>query len=868
MLTKIILLNCAKYERGVISIDDVASIQIVGRNNLGKTTLISVLNFLYLPSQKDWNFDHNAKETLNFYFKKLDKNYILFEIYKDGYFCVLMKRGVNNDLEYYKINSSYDEIEEKIIENSKLLKFDDIQANLLGNIAKLDTKKYKALLYGHSKRDKTILWLKENKQNVFSKIYRYLLDITQIDNSAVKESLLVADSREKIVREFTNVDNDNIVNMQRQQRNIERLRNVKEPFHEFKILFSEFQAKSEIIEEAYAHFKYLYMNEERELSATIENTKSKIEAIEQKEMRPLETEENRLREEKGKVAFAKQNSVVSLTQLQKEKATIEAYDDINLLLATQSNFTSQIDTMKYNLESIKRESYTLENIKRLLQQKASEKTKLIQQIDNYENLLIHHISKDENVKKMLASVLSKDVLHLDKKEILKSISNVEDGVLDIFDGKIDLSHIASEDFVTVESMQKELTKIDEEISRYTEIKRNIENAREIELEMNRIQKELEGVHKQIEAIQSLPLLVEKIDKLEKEREEYAKLQEEIQKSLQVNSEKLREAKKLMQEEHTKEEYAKERLSVIRTYFMNFNEELIDIDESRVRDEVTKNIDELAKEIKSLKKDLLQLKERKNELFNTLKHSLQKEHALEDAFIKEVEEEFDTIKDKEKTISELVQNITNEISAPTKTFLRELEDFEKYIVSVNSAFKKYKVSNIESIEIRLIKNREIIADLQQIADINKENLFDFSSENETSYEQQITILKEYIHQSKSFRLSDLFDIAFVINGKEANLSKQVESTGTDKILKIMLFILIIKNIIIQDEDNRLVVYVDELSAVDDANSAELIRICQENNLIPIFASPDKKMTVQKYYDLQELRNGQIVVDEKRATLWQK
>ena len=224
MLTKIILLNCAKYEQGIITIDDVESIQIVGRNNLGKTTLISVLNFLYLPSQKDWNFDHNAKETLNFYFKKLDKNYILFEIYKDGYFCILMKRGLNNDLEYYKIDSSYDDIKDKIIEKSKLLKFDDIQANLVGNIAKLDNKKYKSLLYGHSKRDKTILWLKENKQNVFSKVYRYLLDITQIDNVAVKESLLVADNREKIKREFTNTDSDNIQSMQKQQKIIERLK--------------------------------------------------------------------------------------------------------------------------------------------------------------------------------------------------------------------------------------------------------------------------------------------------------------------------------------------------------------------------------------------------------------------------------------------------------------------------------------------------------------------------------------------------------------------------------------------------------------------------------------------------------------------
>lgn len=62
ILNKIILLNSAKYQKALISFD-VDSIQIVGKNNIGKTSLISVLNFLYMPNHKDWNFDHQALET-------------------------------------------------------------------------------------------------------------------------------------------------------------------------------------------------------------------------------------------------------------------------------------------------------------------------------------------------------------------------------------------------------------------------------------------------------------------------------------------------------------------------------------------------------------------------------------------------------------------------------------------------------------------------------------------------------------------------------------------------------------------------------------------------------------------------------------
>lgn len=868
MLTKIVLLNCAKYEQGIITINDVESIQIVGRNNLGKTTLISVLNFLYLPSQKDWNFDHTPKETLNFYFKKLDKNYILFEIYKDGYFCILMKRGLNNDLEYYKIDSSYDDIKDKIIENSKLLKFESIQENLLGNISKLDNKKYKTLLYGHSKRDKTVLWLKENKQSVFSRVYRYLLDITQIDNYAVKESLLVSDNREKIKREFTNIDNDNIQSMQKQQRAIERLKNIKQDFGNFQNIVSEFTVKTKIISDAYIDFWRSYNNEKKELDDILKTAEDKIKKIQEKQIKPLEKERDSLNKKQGGLNADIKNLDCDIEKKIQITIQIESYDDINLLTASEGNLNTQIKTKTYQLEFIKQEEYTLDKIKSLISQQQSEKKEFSKQIDNYDNLLIHHISENPNIKQIINSVLSKEVLSLDKENILKIVTSINNGTLKLFDGEIDVSSIKARDFITIESLHEKLIKIDEIINKYSQVRENIQNSNKIKTDISNLNKELTSISKQITEIKSLPLLVDEITNLKEKKLDLSEQLEKIASSLEENKASLSQAKFLFKEEELKEQRANARLIILNANFMNFSDELEKIDNTDTEDILDKDIDELTKEIKSLRAELSKLKEEKNRIFNNLKHTLQKEHALENDFIKEVEEEIDTIKDKENTVSELIQNITNEISAPTKTFLRELEDFEKYIVSVNTAFKKYKVSNIQTIEIKLIKNENIIYDLKQIADIKKDDLFDFDEKNASTYEEQIDILKGYISKSKVFTLSDLFDVAFVINGKEANLNKQIESTGTDKILKIMLFILIIKNIIIQDEDNKLVVYVDELSAVDDDNSAELIRICKENNLIPIFASPDKKINIQKYYDLQELSNGQIVVDENRAILWEK
>ncbi|NLC28361.1 MAG: ATP-binding protein, partial [Campylobacteraceae bacterium] len=173
MLNKIILLNCANYDKAVIELD-ADSIQIVGRNNGGKTTLISALNFLYVPNQKEWNFAHSPKETLRFYFKQLDKSYLLFEIYKNSYFCILLRKD-ERGLAYYKIDLAYSEAEFAFFgeTNGKttLLDFESVQSSLLTKIEKLSDKDYRALLFGETTKDKSVLWLEKNiKQSTFSRI--------------------------------------------------------------------------------------------------------------------------------------------------------------------------------------------------------------------------------------------------------------------------------------------------------------------------------------------------------------------------------------------------------------------------------------------------------------------------------------------------------------------------------------------------------------------------------------------------------------------------------------------------------------------------------------------------------------------------
>ena len=75
--TKIILINAGKYEYGEVDLN--GAIQIVGRNNAGKTTLINTLQFLYIDERSRMSFgSYSLDETLDYYFNS-EHSYVLFE---------------------------------------------------------------------------------------------------------------------------------------------------------------------------------------------------------------------------------------------------------------------------------------------------------------------------------------------------------------------------------------------------------------------------------------------------------------------------------------------------------------------------------------------------------------------------------------------------------------------------------------------------------------------------------------------------------------------------------------------------------------------------------------------------------------------
>src|SRR5690606_8685071 len=110
--------------------------------------------------------------------------------------------------------------------------------------------------------------------------------------------------------------------------------------------------------------------------------------------------------------------------------------------------------------------------------------------------------------------------------------------------------------------------------------------------------------------------------------------------------------------------------------------------------------------------------------------------------------------------------------------------------------------------KINENKDLIEDLKKISNLKFSDGFNFDN----SYEESRIALKRQLetNQGKSIDIVDLFKISVEITkvtGKkeEIDLSKQVQSRGTNIVLKLYLFLNILKELVHSNEQNKVIIY---------------------------------------------------------------
>lgn len=874
MLTRITLINSKGYGKAELKFDNCDSLQLVGPNNIGKSTLIYALNFLFIVDGQKMSFSGHRKgdkETIHHYFPTHNKSFLVFEINKLGYYCILVKRNTEGELEYYKIDSEYNE--NYFFENEgahqRLLNFDEVLGKLIEKgithskfATKTDVFNH---VYHRGTKNNTVVWLEDTVKadglsNNFSKVYRYLINSKLITNKTLKESLIIADNRENEGLNFSQKNKKDITDLLRINEEIKSIKSVRPDFMEFRELVKVYNSKTKIVSELISAFNSSYAVAVPELEISSLERGRHIAAVHNEINEILKPKELNYASLIGEKNSDIKNKTTFLVEKQSELDEVQKFEAVDFLKESIRNLDKERKEIENRFTTIESQRLSGKQLELRIDKLTHQITSLENQIENYNNLLIHKISDNEDVKQLLNSVLSEQVTGLPSKQIKKPIKKISAKLLAIFDGEIDITKgITLKEFKSVKELKDELKVLVAEKKQTEELLKTVADKEKIDSKLKTILNEIERIKEKVKRIEGKPGLEKQVRSIREEIKTLTLEKKELEGFLsslvkeiaqkQILFDKLQEEKRGL-EIRVKE--LKARKSEV---------EAIDIEPTEY--ETNDNLDYIYSKIQIHQKDRIELKVKKDAIFDNLKYRLRNSSADIEQFINFVEEEIACLSDKERSIDGLLSSISTQFANPAYTLLKRYEEFKQFVYTkFNQKLSQTRISNIESMKIELIDNQNIIGELKKIASIQE---FNGQMSFEFDQSENLKVLNTYLDGGKKVNFDELFNVELLLHikgtDKRVDLANQVESDGTDRMIRLVMIMSIINRLAVTDEQNKIALFIDEVATIDKQNRPEIVKFCKEHNFIPIFAAPDAVEGFNKYYFIYPSK-GKINITEKQ------
>lgn len=910
MLTKLAIFNSQKHAKVIIKLDDATAIQIIGENKIGKTTLIDSLNFLYIIDKSKMSFDsrggkstYDIKQSLHHFFPIPNQSFIVFECFKGkagGYFCILVKRkNTEDDVEYFKIDKQLDE-NDFIDTSGNLKKFDDIRKDLTLNNAiqsLKDKSEFFQWVYNKDTKRNAFLWINDSVrrkgqslENSLTKTYRFLLNASSIDDNALREALIIADNRQGLSLDvFANKNKIETVEKLKNESNyINKLTKIKKEFEDFKLLVNSTESKKKLVAELLYSFDELLKREVENLKAQIEQAQTQINLYRQEEgiIKPRQTE---LAKEIGGLNTnignlqrekinPKEKELKEINQILKETSplhtTVETLTEF--LEMQQNSFQKQLDEVSAVLQSITQYNTTQKETESKIKSLTEKQEQLENKISKFQDLLIHNISESKEVREKLNAIFSEKVIAtFTKKDIIQKVQSFGN-VLIINEGKFEgLDKIKTKPLESIEELNEQLATVEKDLKQQKDILETIKNRAKKENEKIELQNNIDIIKAKITKISQKDSIENELAKLKNELQEFnTQLTEKESKHTEISNE-LTKITNLITENQNKITGFNKQIETYSDWYKEFDQDRSSI--AFVENLIEKPLDTLRQELRKEKRNWETKKQEKQSKFSELQKETEN-YAAEPIFIEQIGQDMLTLKDKEKSIETLLDQVSNEFTQPVQTFLDAYKHFEEFIKKFNRSISEYKISDLTALKIELKAHTSLFEDLEKISKIIRVDDFKtdlFNRFNTKEQQDYLKVLEEYINnRNREINFKELFEVrlnAYDENGKPKPIDLKVgnESQGTIRMINLILFLLVIKFFKTEDEENKLVFFIDE-DVIDSSNTEQLIRFCKENGFVIIFAAKHQIVGLEKYYFIKKSAQHQnkVFADERNVTFAQK
>ena len=877
MLHQLIIIKSELYAKAKIRLGDTQSIQLVGQNNVGKSSLVNTLNFLYITEAGQMRFEGNRrlKDSLKHYFPTLHQSYILFEIKGQTTYCILVKRTPDNDIAHYHIPHAYDEnlFFTTTKEGQQVRPFDELcQKMLTQGIS------YKALsrdelyhqVYSDERAQDPVLLLskerrarKRGRSNTFARLYKHLIHSVKISADDLTDMLVDASHTDiKPLSIFAESGSTHLNDLERLEKKAAKLRQIKPQLTQLKEAQKLFNAQQQTLGQAHYSFSQRYPEAIQTLNSSLQEVRKKIDN-QQQHLEQLNTQQATLLQEKGRCQSTLEHHQTALSKLQAQLDTIAPYSTQLSLSALQTE-VAQLETHKQRLHQLlygkNAQPKDTKTLKKELNQLEHACERLHNTIQHFSDTLIQHISPDTATRQQLNTILSKEALYLPKSAVKKQITKTK-GDLTLFDGEIDVSSLKTQrPFTTVEELREELEEKQQSSRAIQQLLRNQEAYAEAKAQWE------QRYHLLAQVLQKPTLLTQQ----KSTQKAIVQLEEKIKQytsQLTTHHNVHQEAFKVLDQQ--KEKY--QGIQATQNLFTSWRQELTHIHvPERTYDLLPeKDLRKLYERIQLSARELAVQAQQRDLPFHQLAKQVGEYKDDPEKFIESLEQQLTAMESLDNKRQAILEGVMNTFVNPTQTFLDRYHEFKSYVERFSKKLADHHISGIQHIELYLEEVPSLLEELQQISALQQRTPLELEANQQA---QRMQLLRKYIAAERTIQMKDLFQLKLKLTKKEGqtttlDISKQMESYGTDKVLRLFIFLMLLKAFFVAEPHNRVAVYIDEIGTVDPENIQRILTLCEQCQVLPIFASINLVEGFSKYYLLLPTpeNQGKLCIDEQSLLL---
>lgn len=890
---RLILIRSGKFDYA--ELDLTRPFQLVGVNGLGKTALISTLQYLYLDSQKDMRFgQHSTDDSRKFYFKS-ESSFILYECETSLGTVTLGARGLGPvggyELQRFSWSGGYERSDFLNEENSPR-PWDEVRLRLAGKGLKVMTDNVELRrLLGAVDEETNESWglvpLADARDYPrFRQTFQRLLQLRDLRQDDLKQLLadcakLGPSEREiDLAKEFER----EIGLITRDRAEVEilkaaapRVREVRELNDQEFVSRAIAHALGAELQARFAGYSARFSADTAALHKVSEEARAEFKRLE-KEGHGLQNKYKEAAKEEGRI----QEKLAGLAQAR------ERFSSFYMEMEEQARdrLSDEIAGLKMRLEDLPTEA--LEVLNRQLTDK---RTLVVQREAAAKRLnelfitwLRARLPADSIARigalfdrRVLESVIDEQVRVVNEVELIHRLKvaaehcdprGYEDDVIALEFPAGTVS--ATEKIGRMDQLQEEIRALTREVER---LERNIEtlnNATPFRERLPIAQKELVAQIERITGYQRFREDETKVEQYGAALKKQAGAIKELEDCLAKNSSARSDVEREQATIRTKFEKLKEEDNAIRQESRDMP---VAIGENPgktpVSDQAVRELPAAMLELFSKTRTRCDQARAKADLLGS------RIAALDQGFLNasfrydpsapvadrltQLEAEIASLEERSQSIESRWRAVLTDAQRSFHTMLKSLEAVTKQARKLNGELAKIEFSSISEVRLEIVQDQAAVGEYERHAkDSAQPSLFDTAEEAN----RKLDNFSKLLQRRPRLVLNELFSMRCEVRRKDGQKNfyddfDQVESTGTTIVLKVTLNLLVLRDLLVPGKA-RIPYYLDEVHALDRQNFGNILQLSERLGFVGIYAAPTAAVGPRRFVHLVPDAKGRLVV----------